>query len=78
MKSRKQIAIIDHLCRHGDITIEEAVLIVGGNIYANERFHVGNILRNMVKRGYIQRVQRGVYSLIEAPDLPGNEATNEA
>ena len=67
--SRKQAAILRHLkwleTSRGQITIAKAVELVGRDIYANREFHVGNVLRNMVKRGLLVRVKRGTYALAE-------------
>lgn len=67
--SRKQAAILRHLkwweTSRGEITIAKAVELVGLDIYANREFHVGNVLRNMVKRGLLVRVKRGTYALAE-------------
>lgn len=59
--SQKQAAILARLSQHGEITLSKAVELVGGDIHTNERFHVGNILSRMVKRGMIERVKPGVF-----------------
>lgn len=48
-----------------ELTLTEAVQLIGGKIYTNERFHVGNTLTRMIKAGLIRRVKPGVYALPE-------------
>lgn len=43
-----------------------------GNYYHNGMFHFGNILSNMVNKGLIERVHKGVYRLKPKPVLPNN------
>jgi len=61
--SPKQRAVIEHLRKAGQITLTEAVCLIGRDIYANQKFHVGNVLSNMVKRGLLMRVKPGVFKL---------------
>lgn len=60
--STKQQAIIDHIRKHGQITKQEAIPLID-TYYHNSAFHVGNVLSNMVKQGYIRRVKRGVFEI---------------
>lgn len=60
--STKQQIIIDHIRKHGQITKQEAIPLID-TYYCNAAFHVGNVLSNMVKRGYIRRIKRGVFEL---------------
>lgn len=46
----------------GSITKLRAVQLVGSQ-YHNQRKHTGAILSNMIRRGYIERVKRGVFRL---------------
>lgn len=62
-KSPKQSAILAALRDKPEITLAEAVQLIGGNLYCNAEKHVGVTLSNMVKRGMIQRVKPGVFCL---------------
>ena len=61
--SPKQSAIMQALRAKGAITLDDAVELIGKDIYANERFHVGNILSNMVNRKMIARTAPGHFAL---------------
>lgn len=61
--SQKQSAILAALGSNPEITLTEAVLLIGGNLYCNKSKHVGAVLSNMVKRGMIERVCPGVFRL---------------
>lgn len=61
--SPKQSIVVAHLRQHNRITLREAVGLIGGDVYCNRSFHVGNVLSNMVKRGMLVRVKRGVFEL---------------
>jgi len=65
MPSRKQRAILSYIGENGRITLAEAVDLVGGDIYCNKNKRVGAILLNMVRRGMIKRIKRGVYEVAE-------------
>ena len=62
-KSSKQDAILHLLRTAPQITLADAVAAIGGNIYCNAEKHVGAVLSNMVNRGMIRRVKKGVYAL---------------
>lgn len=57
--SKKQRAVLLHLYQHGTITLDEAVALIGRNIYHNAHKHTGAVLSNMVKRGLIRRAKPG-------------------
>lgn len=76
--SPKQSVIIHYLRDHQDINLGKSIELIGGNIYCNERFHVGNILSNMVKRGMIVRVKRGVFALPAAGAVNGLFSANQS
>ena len=59
--SIKQSIIINALRSQKDITLKEAVSLIGEDIYANKRKHVGAVLSNMIRRGYLKRVKPGVF-----------------
>ncbi len=61
--SKKQKAVLEYLAAHGTITLQQAVDIVGHDIYANACKHVGVTLANMVKRGMIVRMSKGLFAL---------------
>lgn len=61
--SAKQRAILAVLRDRKEITLDEAVTLVGRNIYHNAHKHVGVTLSNMVRRGLIVRVRPGVFTL---------------
>jgi len=60
MTSRKQSILLAELAKTGELTLDRAVKLVGDQ-YHNQRNHTGNILRNMVKRGLLERVRPGVF-----------------
>lgn len=61
-RSHKQRAVIAHLAAHDTLTLEQAVGMIGGDIYANASKHVGALLANMVRRGLIIRRKPGVFA----------------
>lgn len=63
-RSHKQRAICDYLRINGKISLDQAVHLVGGNIYANHHKHVGAFLSNMVKRGLIRRKNPGHFTSV--------------
>jgi len=63
--SPKQAKVISYVLDHGHITLQEAVDLIGTDIYANACKHVGVILSNMVRRGMLDRVKKGVFCLPE-------------
>jgi hypothetical protein len=65
--SPKQQVILKTLANQREISIAQAVRLIGGNIYCNEAKHVGSLLSNMVKRGMIQRIRPGVFALPAQP-----------
>lgn len=62
----KQSQVIARLKQVATITLTEAVALIGQDIYANRRNHVGAVLSNMVDRGLIVRVTPGVFALPNA------------
>lgn len=56
------------LQERGKLTLQDAVQLVGGDIYHNASAYVGLILKRMIVRGLIVRAGRGVYEL--APKAP--------
>lgn len=66
--SPKQGAIMLALQERGKLTLQDAVKLVGQDIYDNQAQHVGLILKRMIVRGLIVRAGRGVYEL--APKTP--------
>lgn len=67
-RSPKQKAVLRYLQDNETITLAQAVTLIGGTVYANANFHVGNTMGAMVKRGLIKRVKRGVFALPNAED----------
>jgi len=61
--SPKQNAVIRFLRENHELTLNQAVDLIGKDVYANARFHVGNVLSNMVKRKMIIRVKPGLFAL---------------
>ena len=57
-----QFKIINYLKEHGETT--KAVLYdnCSEGYYNNGSFHFGNILSNMVNKGMIERVHKGVFA----------------
>ena len=63
--SPKQKSIIQ-FCRNSEnhqITTSEAVQLIGGHYYANERKHTGEVLARMVRQNLLSRISRGLYKL---------------
>lgn len=63
--SPKQNAVIEYLSKYDSISLDFAVALIGGDLYANAREHVGALLANMVRRGLIVRVKPGIFKLAE-------------
>ena len=61
--SPKQRAVIDYLRTHNQINTEQAVGLIGGNIYANKAKYVGLTLSRMVNQNLIVRIKRGLFEL---------------
>lgn len=61
--SKKQKSIVEYLAANGTITLQQAVALIGRDIYANACKHVGVTLANMVKRGMIVRLSKGLFAL---------------
>lgn len=68
MLSQKQRAILNALRATETITLDDAVQLIGQDIYCNEHKHVGALLANMVKRGLIERVTPGVFRIVDGSD----------
>lgn len=68
MLSPKQRTILEAVRVRGTLTLDEAVGLVGGNVFTNERFHVGTVLARMVKRGLIVRKKPGIFELPPAEE----------
>ena len=63
MMSKKQRLVMEFCAAHGSITLQQAVKLIGGDVYANQSKHCGALLSNMVKRGFIVRKHRGVFEI---------------
>ncbi len=61
--SPKQYLVIETLREQGTLSLEQAVALIGHGVYANRKHWVGLVLANMVRRGLIVRVKRGVFGL---------------
>ncbi len=61
--SAKQGAVMMELQASGTMTLVRAVELVGGDIYANQSKHVGDILSRMVRRKLIERIKPGLFKL---------------
>lgn len=64
--SPKQAKVLAMLREKPEITLQEAVAVIGTDIYANACKHVGVTLANMVKRGMLRRIKKGVFGLPNA------------
>jgi len=69
--SRKQRVIVEYLALNKTITLAQGVDLIGTDIYANACKHVGVTLANMVKRGMIVRIAKGIFAL---PNTQGSAA----
>jgi predicted transcriptional regulator of viral defense system len=63
MASYKQYQIRSFLVYQKKITLDQAVDLIGKDIYTNKRKHVGMVLSRMVKNGTIKRIKNGVFEL---------------
>lgn len=63
MASYKQYQIQSYLIYQDKITLDQAVDLIGKDIYTNKRKHVGMVLSRMVKNGTIKRIKNGVFEL---------------
>jgi predicted transcriptional regulator of viral defense system len=63
MASYKQYQIQSYLIYQDKITLDQAVELIGQDIYTNKRKHVGMVLSRMVKNGTIRRIKNGVFEL---------------
>ena len=62
--SPKQAKVLSMLREKPEITLQEAVAVIGDDLYyANACRHVGVTLANMVKRGMLRRIKKGVFGL---------------
>lgn len=61
--THNQKAIILHLHKNKTITLDEAVNLIGANIYTNKNSHVGATLSRMVNRKLIKRIKPGLFEL---------------
>ena len=73
MLSKNQRIIIDYLDSNSQINLTKAVDLVGDNIYANKKKHVGMTMTRMVNRGLLERVKPGLYKL-GSPNIQAKEA----
>jgi hypothetical protein len=62
-RSFKQKTVIHFLHTHPDLSLTDAVPLIGHHIYYNQKKHIQRILSNMVKRGLLVRAKRGLYTL---------------
>lgn len=63
MASYKQYQIKSFLIYQKKITLDQAVDLIGKDIYTNKKKHVGMVLSRMVKNGTIRRIKNGVFEL---------------
>ncbi len=71
--SSKQRTILDHLRTNETVSTEQAVTLIGGNIYANKAKWVGATLGRMVRRGLIVRIKPGLFRMPTVSDHTGND-----
>lgn len=70
--SDTQQRVIDCLTVFGECNKKKLYDQCAGYYHQNGMFHFGNILANMVTKGMIIRVQKGVYALKQKQILPNN------
>lgn len=56
--SPKQSIVLQWFNSHDELTLKQAVELIGGNIYCNQAFYVANILRNMERKKMLGKVKR--------------------
>ncbi len=62
--SRKQAVIMSAVNEQGAITLDVATVLVGRDVYYNQKKHTGALLSNMVKRGLLTRQSPGVFKSV--------------
>jgi len=67
--SPNQQNIVNALKRQEQLSLDDAIELIGGNIYANKRRHVGATMSRMVRRGLVVRVRPGVFELPSAKNV---------
>jgi len=67
--SKKQAEIVAFMRGKESVTKKEIVAEFNHWHYTNEAFHIGNILSNMVNRGVLKRIKKGVFII-------GNNSAN--
>ncbi len=68
--SETQLKIIAYLQGHGESTKADLYEHCAGYYHQNGKFHFGNILSNMVDKGMIERVKKGVFKIKIKQQLP--------
>lgn len=70
--SETQQKVIDCLTAAPECSKQKLYDHCAVNYYSNGMFHFGNILSNMVKKGLIERVHKGVYAIKPKPKPMNN------
>lgn len=66
MISQKQQIILDHLKTNKQMTLDDAIDLVGQNIHTNHSKYVGLTMSRMVNRNLIRRIKPGVFELYDS------------
>lgn len=61
--SPKQARVLEYVRANGQITLQQGVDLIGTDIYANACKHVGVTLANMVRRGMLVSIKKGIFTL---------------
>lgn len=70
--THNQKVIINFLHSHKEATLDEAVKLIGGGIYANKSRYVSLAMSRMVKSGLITRISPGLFKLNGPQEKQGN------
>lgn len=70
--SPKQRVVLDYVREHSIITLDLAVVLFGGDLYANAHRHVGALLSRMVARGLLVRTKPGLFHLPPRAERPAH------
>lgn len=79
MKSQKQKTIISYILNgRGEIKTSEANDLFRHQYHHNHEKYISEVLTRMVRKGYLQRVKRGVYKLGPAMKRPVKSIPNQS
>ena len=57
----EQRVILQHIYKHGEISLDKAMQLIGSKYYGSKRANTGKYLSAMVKRGQLARKKPGIF-----------------